>query len=177
MCSEQPWVAVRSRLMFKLFSGIFLCGLLFQLLDCLYVTKFTKLRDFQLLETALFFLMSWSTFLLAEACGFTGNTHIHTLTHFPRANSCSLKVSTSAFYWWNCVVGGVLVRAVCPTWWSLCCRCGRGALLWYHTGPLHLQQPVSRLPGQNQTGLSGSAVTQLLFGCLSIGLQLDKPLQ
>ncbi|KAK1804059.1 hypothetical protein P4O66_020101, partial [Electrophorus voltai] len=37
-----------------------------------HVTKFTKLRDFQLLETALFFLMSWSTFLLAEACGFTG---------------------------------------------------------------------------------------------------------
>ncbi|KAJ8015716.1 hypothetical protein DPEC_G00029030 [Dallia pectoralis] len=34
--------------------------------------EFTKLRDFQLLETALFFLMSWSTFLLAEACGFTG---------------------------------------------------------------------------------------------------------
>ncbi|KPP59277.1 hypothetical protein Z043_122815, partial [Scleropages formosus] len=32
---------------------------------------FTKLRDFPLLETALFFLMSWSTFLLAEACGFT----------------------------------------------------------------------------------------------------------
>uniref|UniRef100_A0A672FHR6 Sodium/hydrogen exchanger n=1 Tax=Salarias fasciatus TaxID=181472 RepID=A0A672FHR6_SALFA len=27
---------------------------------------------FPLLETALFFLMSWSTFLLAEACGFTG---------------------------------------------------------------------------------------------------------
>ncbi|KAJ8407190.1 hypothetical protein AAFF_G00288660 [Aldrovandia affinis] len=37
-----------------------------------HVTKFTKLRDFQLLETALFFLMSWCTFLLAEACGFTG---------------------------------------------------------------------------------------------------------
>ncbi|KAJ8246981.1 hypothetical protein GJAV_G00257430 [Gymnothorax javanicus] len=37
-----------------------------------HVTKFTKLREFQLLETALFFLMSWSTFLLAEACGFTG---------------------------------------------------------------------------------------------------------
>uniref|UniRef100_A0A7N8WSG9 Sodium/hydrogen exchanger n=1 Tax=Mastacembelus armatus TaxID=205130 RepID=A0A7N8WSG9_9TELE len=37
-----------------------------------HVTKFTKLRDFCLLETALFFLMSWSTFLLAEACGFTG---------------------------------------------------------------------------------------------------------
>ncbi|KAJ8351261.1 hypothetical protein SKAU_G00227370 [Synaphobranchus kaupii] len=33
---------------------------------------FTKLLDFPLLETALFFLMSWCTFLLAEACGFTG---------------------------------------------------------------------------------------------------------
>lgn len=40
------------------------------------MTKFTKLRDFQLLETALFFLMSWSTFLLAEACGFTGDAHV-----------------------------------------------------------------------------------------------------
>lgn len=39
-----------------------------------HVTKFTKLRDLPLLETALFFLMSWSTFLLAEACGFTGET-------------------------------------------------------------------------------------------------------
>nr|DBA33169.1 TPA: hypothetical protein GDO54_000895 [Pyxicephalus adspersus] len=36
------------------------------------VTKFTKLHCFPLLETALFFLLSWSTFLLAEACGFTG---------------------------------------------------------------------------------------------------------
>lgn len=51
-----------------------------KLLDWLYVTKFTKLRDFQLLETALFFLMSWSTFLLAEACGFTGKTRTCTLT-------------------------------------------------------------------------------------------------
>uniref|UniRef100_A0A7N9AVP9 Solute carrier family 9 member A6a n=1 Tax=Mastacembelus armatus TaxID=205130 RepID=A0A7N9AVP9_9TELE len=58
------------------FSGSFALGVatgVVTILDCcLYVTKFTKLRDFQLLETALFFLMSWSTFLLAEACGFTG---------------------------------------------------------------------------------------------------------
>uniref|UniRef100_A0A8C6LBG7 Sodium/hydrogen exchanger n=1 Tax=Nothobranchius furzeri TaxID=105023 RepID=A0A8C6LBG7_NOTFU len=45
------------------FSGSFALGV---------ATGFTKLRDFPLLETALFFLMSWSTFLLAEACGFTG---------------------------------------------------------------------------------------------------------
>ncbi|KAK7926348.1 hypothetical protein WMY93_008658 [Mugilogobius chulae] len=31
-----------------------------------------KVERLPLLETALFFLMSWSTFLLAEACGFTG---------------------------------------------------------------------------------------------------------
>uniref|UniRef100_A0A4W5R702 Solute carrier family 9 member A6a n=1 Tax=Hucho hucho TaxID=62062 RepID=A0A4W5R702_9TELE len=49
------------------------CFMSYFLLDCSpHVTKFTKLRDFQLLETALFFLMSWSTFLMAEACGFTG---------------------------------------------------------------------------------------------------------
>ncbi|XP_068508504.1 sodium/hydrogen exchanger 6a [Syngnathus scovelli] len=53
------------------FSGSFALGGAIGVVTAL-VTKFTKLRDFQLLETALFFLMSWSTFLLAEACGFTG---------------------------------------------------------------------------------------------------------
>ncbi|XP_030621424.1 sodium/hydrogen exchanger 6a [Chanos chanos] len=53
------------------FSGSFALGVVTGVMTAL-VTKFTKLRDFQLLETALFFLMSWSTFLLAEACGFTG---------------------------------------------------------------------------------------------------------
>ncbi|TDH05212.1 hypothetical protein EPR50_G00139490 [Perca flavescens] len=53
---------------------LWMCHLLFCSLTFSFrhVTKFTKLRDFPLLETALFFLMSWSTFLLAEACGFTG---------------------------------------------------------------------------------------------------------
>ncbi|XP_007890886.2 sodium/hydrogen exchanger 6a, partial [Callorhinchus milii] len=54
-----------------IFSGSFAMGAATGVVTAL-VTKFTKLRDFQLLETALFFLMSWSTFLLAEACGFTG---------------------------------------------------------------------------------------------------------
>uniref|UniRef100_A0A8C7XUE4 Sodium/hydrogen exchanger n=1 Tax=Oryzias sinensis TaxID=183150 RepID=A0A8C7XUE4_9TELE len=55
-----------------IFSGSFksLCCSL--TITGLHVTKFTKLHCFPLLETALFFLMSWSTFLLAEACGFTG---------------------------------------------------------------------------------------------------------
>ncbi|XP_059507290.1 LOW QUALITY PROTEIN: sodium/hydrogen exchanger 6a [Stegostoma tigrinum] len=54
-----------------IFSGSFALGSATGVVTAL-VTKFTRLRDFQLLETALFFLMSWSTFLLAEACGFTG---------------------------------------------------------------------------------------------------------
>ncbi|KAM3612624.1 uncharacterized protein V6R79_011494 [Siganus canaliculatus] len=58
------------------FSGSFALGVatgvVTALISFLWLNCFTKLRDFQLLETALFFLMSWSTFLLAEACGFTG---------------------------------------------------------------------------------------------------------
>ncbi|XP_061680341.1 sodium/hydrogen exchanger 7 [Syngnathoides biaculeatus] len=54
-----------------IFSGSFTMGAATGVVTAL-VTKLTKLHCFPLLETALFFLMSWSTFLLAEACGFTG---------------------------------------------------------------------------------------------------------
>nr|XP_054590148.1 sodium/hydrogen exchanger 7 isoform X2 [Nothobranchius furzeri] len=54
-----------------IFSGSFLMGAATGFVTAL-ISKFTKLHCFPLLETALFFLMSWSTFLLAEACGFTG---------------------------------------------------------------------------------------------------------
>ncbi|XP_009702602.1 PREDICTED: LOW QUALITY PROTEIN: sodium/hydrogen exchanger 6-like, partial [Cariama cristata] len=56
-----------------IFSGSFAMGAATGVVTAL-VTKFTKLREFPLLETGLFFLMSWSTFLklLAQACGFTG---------------------------------------------------------------------------------------------------------
>lgn len=37
-----------------------------------HLTKFTKLCEFPLLETGLFFLLSWSAFLSAEAAGLTG---------------------------------------------------------------------------------------------------------
>ncbi|KAJ8278030.1 hypothetical protein GJAV_G00083000 [Gymnothorax javanicus] len=36
------------------------------------LNKFTRLYEFPLLETGLFFLLSWSAFLSAEACGLTG---------------------------------------------------------------------------------------------------------
>ncbi|KAJ8247003.1 hypothetical protein GJAV_G00257660 [Gymnothorax javanicus] len=54
-----------------IFSGSFAMGAVTGVVTAL-ISKFTKLHCFPLLETALFFLMSWSTFLLAEACGFTG---------------------------------------------------------------------------------------------------------
>uniref|UniRef100_A0ABM5FYQ6 Sodium/hydrogen exchanger n=1 Tax=Pogona vitticeps TaxID=103695 RepID=A0ABM5FYQ6_9SAUR len=54
-----------------IFSGSFMMGVVTGIVTAL-ISKFTKLHCFPLLETALFFLMSWSTFLLAEACGFTG---------------------------------------------------------------------------------------------------------
>ncbi|XP_022801110.1 sodium/hydrogen exchanger 9-like isoform X2 [Stylophora pistillata] len=53
------------------FSGSFFLGFGMGLVTAL-VTKLTKLSDFPLLETALFFLLSWTTFLMAEAANLTG---------------------------------------------------------------------------------------------------------
>uniref|UniRef100_A0A665VCK8 Sodium/hydrogen exchanger n=1 Tax=Echeneis naucrates TaxID=173247 RepID=A0A665VCK8_ECHNA len=53
-----------------IFSGSFVMGAATGVVTALI--SFFGLHCFPLLETALFFLMSWSTFLLAEACGFTG---------------------------------------------------------------------------------------------------------
>ena len=36
------------------------------------LTKFTRLRDYPILETSIFLLMSFSSYLLAEACSITG---------------------------------------------------------------------------------------------------------
>ncbi|XP_078379522.1 sodium/hydrogen exchanger 6-like isoform X2 [Oculina patagonica] len=53
------------------FSGSFFLGFFMGLVTAL-VTKLTKISDFPLLETALFFLLSWTTFLMAEAASLTG---------------------------------------------------------------------------------------------------------
>ncbi|XP_066248362.1 sodium/hydrogen exchanger 6 isoform X2 [Euwallacea similis] len=57
------------------FFGIFMLSLLIgAVMGCItaLISKFTRVRDFPLLESALFVLMSYSTFLIAEASDLTG---------------------------------------------------------------------------------------------------------
>ncbi|KAH1023602.1 hypothetical protein HUJ04_012776 [Dendroctonus ponderosae] len=57
------------------FCGIFMLSLLIgAAMGCItaLMTKYTRVRDFPLLESALFVLMSYSTFLIAEASDLTG---------------------------------------------------------------------------------------------------------
>nr|XP_012292512.1 sodium/hydrogen exchanger 9 [Aotus nancymaae] len=54
-----------------IFAGSFAMGSAYAVITAL-LTKFTKLCEFPMLETGLFFLLSWSAFLSAEAAGLTG---------------------------------------------------------------------------------------------------------
>lgn len=59
------------------------------------MTKFTRVRDFPLLESALFVLMSYSTFLIAEASDLTGITItifyiLTTINFFVRCCRCTI---------------------------------------------------------------------------------------
>ncbi|XP_010085057.1 PREDICTED: sodium/hydrogen exchanger 9-like, partial [Pterocles gutturalis] len=54
-----------------IFAGSFAMGSSYGVVTAL-LTKFTKLCEFPMLETGLFFLLSWSAFLSAEAAGLTG---------------------------------------------------------------------------------------------------------
>ncbi|XP_056155866.1 sodium/hydrogen exchanger 9-like [Lampris incognitus] len=53
------------------FAGSFFLGFAFAVTTAL-LTKFTRLSDCPLLETSLLFLLSWCSFLSAEACGLSG---------------------------------------------------------------------------------------------------------
>ncbi|XP_005366748.1 sodium/hydrogen exchanger 9 [Microtus ochrogaster] len=54
-----------------IFAGSFAMGSAYAVVTAL-LTKFTKLCEFPMLETGLFFLLSWTAFLSAEAAGLTG---------------------------------------------------------------------------------------------------------
>lgn len=105
------------------FCSIFMLSLLIGAsMGCVtaLMTKFTKVRDFPLLESALFVLMSYSTFLIAEATELTGLT---------------VKTSnyTGKIFDWNC---------------DRRCRCC--TILWHLSGPLHLQQFIGWFSDKNK---------------------------
>ncbi|XP_078420352.1 sodium/hydrogen exchanger 9-like [Cetorhinus maximus] len=54
-----------------IFAGSFAMGSAYGIVTAL-LTKFTKLCEFPMLETGIFFFLSWSAFLSAEASGLTG---------------------------------------------------------------------------------------------------------
>ncbi|KAM4718233.1 sodium/hydrogen exchanger 9-like [Anableps anableps] len=56
---------------FGVLIGSLLLGFIFTVITAL-LTKLTRLHENPLLETSIFFLLSWSSFLSAEACGLSG---------------------------------------------------------------------------------------------------------
>ncbi|XP_044525393.1 sodium/hydrogen exchanger 9 [Gracilinanus agilis] len=72
-----------------IFAGSFAMGSAYAVVTAL-LTKFTKLCEFPMLETGLFFLLSWSAFLSAEAAGLT-----ETATASPTFNKYHLNQATA----------------------------------------------------------------------------------
>lgn len=63
------------------------------------MTKFTYIRDFPLLETTLFVLMSYSTFLASEAAGLTGKDQFSSIGK--DSSSLDLLRYCRCFILWN----------------------------------------------------------------------------
>lgn len=66
----------------RIFSLSLLIGAVMGCVTAL-MTKFTRIRDFPLLESALFVLMSYSTFLIAEVTELTGG-HKYRLIYYAK---------------------------------------------------------------------------------------------
>lgn len=133
VCARSKWITIQ---FLPVSSVLKLPRLLVWPLTFHHVTKFTKLRDFPLLETALFFLMSWSTFLLAEACGFTGRPATKSLAC--SCNNTAFRIWLAAAAVWEIVVSPcesvrVYVRRLGDTCfhWKLPWRSHLSAL-WRH---------------------------------------------
>lgn len=102
------------------------------------MTKFTRLRDFPLLESALFVLMSYSSFLIAEVADLTGR--------------CFLRKSRwrpSSYQFKNIVQCADNM----PVLFAVRYRSCSCSVLRYMSSALHLQQPVARFETSNEAPL------------------------
>ena len=68
-----------------IFFGSFVLGCVMGLITALLM-KFSKLRDYPLLETSMFIIMSYSTFLFAEFAQLTGRYEVRV-----RLATCTCK--------------------------------------------------------------------------------------
>ena len=79
---------------FGIFIGSFILGVVMAMITAL-VLKMSKLRQHPLLETSMFIILSYSTFVIAEAAGLTGaSTHACVYVCVENLHTCSMYICT-----------------------------------------------------------------------------------
>ena len=139
----------------------------------LQLMKFSNLRAYPLLETSMFFIMSYSTFLFAEFAGLTGEgCPLLSPSYFspiPLFSLLPYSLTPSLL-----LVLSLSLPLSLPPSSSARRYCGC-AILWDNAVILHLHQPIGGIPTQNQRPvwthqLSRGELRLFLHGPLSLHL-------